>query len=156
MTENQGRELAWDDTIENDGEEFILLPEGEYNFQVTNFERARFPGGKNIGPCNKAIIHMEIDGGEAGKTSVKEDLILHTKLEWKICQFFTSIGQRQKGEKLTMNWNAVPGSKGRCKINIRVYDKKDGTKGQINNVETFLPPNEVTQASGAGYKKGAF
>ena len=31
--------MNWDDTIENDGQEFVVLPEGDYTFTVTNFER---------------------------------------------------------------------------------------------------------------------
>ena len=36
--------MDWNDTIESDGQEFVLLEEGDYNFVVTNFERGRFPG----------------------------------------------------------------------------------------------------------------
>lgn len=31
--------MNWDDVIENDGQEYILLPEGDYTFVVTGFER---------------------------------------------------------------------------------------------------------------------
>ena len=51
---NQNMFLDWDDAIENDGQEFIVLPEGDYNFTVTDFERGRFPGGQKIPVCNKA------------------------------------------------------------------------------------------------------
>ena len=29
--------MDWDDSIETDGQEFVLLPDGEYNYKVTNF-----------------------------------------------------------------------------------------------------------------------
>ena len=48
--------MNWDDTIENDGQEFVVLPEGDYTFTVTNFERGRFPGSTKIPPCNKATL----------------------------------------------------------------------------------------------------
>ena len=35
---NEGYELGWDDEIEQDGGDFILLDEGEYAFTVTKFE----------------------------------------------------------------------------------------------------------------------
>jgi hypothetical protein len=50
--------LDWSDTIENDGQEFVLLPEGDYNFVVTGFERGRFPGGAKVPACNKASISV--------------------------------------------------------------------------------------------------
>ena len=39
-TENTAleHELGWDDTITKDSNEFILLPEGEYNFTVESFD----------------------------------------------------------------------------------------------------------------------
>ena len=41
MSEVIERELGWDDEIEKDGPEFVLLPEGDYSFEVVGFERAR-------------------------------------------------------------------------------------------------------------------
>ena len=53
--------MDWGDTIENDGQEFIILPEGDYTFTVTNFERGRFPGSAKIPACNKATLTIQID-----------------------------------------------------------------------------------------------
>ena len=41
---NQNMCMDWNDEIENDGQEFVLLPEGDYVFKVTGFERGRHPG----------------------------------------------------------------------------------------------------------------
>ena len=38
------REFSWDDAIENDGPEFVTLPEGEYDFQIIGLERKRYQG----------------------------------------------------------------------------------------------------------------
>ena len=38
------RELGWDDEISNDGEEFTVLPAGDYDFEVVAFERGRHDG----------------------------------------------------------------------------------------------------------------
>ena len=46
-TQNTERELNWDDTIEKDNQ-FVLLPEGDYNFTVESFDRARHPGSEKI------------------------------------------------------------------------------------------------------------
>ena len=33
--------MTWDDEIQNDGEGFRVLPEGEYDFVVEEFSRSR-------------------------------------------------------------------------------------------------------------------
>ena len=40
MMNNNNMLMDWDDAIENDGQEFIILPEGDYIFTVVDFERA--------------------------------------------------------------------------------------------------------------------
>ena len=37
--ELKGRELGWDDEIEK-GADYVLLPEGEYDFTIESFERS--------------------------------------------------------------------------------------------------------------------
>ena len=39
---NEGFALGWDDEFTNEQQEFVLLPEGEYPFEVTQMERARY------------------------------------------------------------------------------------------------------------------
>ena len=38
------REFNWDDTIEKDSTDFVLLQEGDYDFEVESYERARHGG----------------------------------------------------------------------------------------------------------------
>lgn len=133
---NTPHELGWDDEISNDGGSFILLEDGDYNFTVTAFERGRFPGSSKIPACNKASLTLAVDTPE-GTASIKYDLILYSTLEWKLCAFFRAIGQKKHGEKVTMNWNAVIGSKGRARFITREYTKKDGSTGKTNDVGDF-------------------
>lgn len=133
--------MNWDDAIETDGQEYILLPEGEYNFKVTNFERGRFVGSARIPQCNKASIVIQIEAKE-GTTSVKFDLILYRTLEWRISAFFRCIGQKKHGEKLTMDWGKVVGSKGRAYIKQRSYTNQNGEEKFINDVDRFIDYNE--------------
>ena len=133
--------MNWDDSIETDGQEYILLPEGEYNFKVTNFERGRFVGSAKIPQCNKATITIQIEAKE-GTTSVKFDLILYRTLEWRISAFFRCIGQKKHGEKLTMDWGKVIGSKGRAYIKQRSYTNLNGEEKFINDVERFIDYSE--------------
>lgn len=135
------RELGWDEEIENEGSDFVLLDEGEYDFVVTKFERGRSKGSDKIPPSNMAILTLRVDD----QTTITERLILHSKTEWKLCQFFTSIGQRKHGEKMRMNWNVVTGARGRCKIIVDDYIGNDGKEHYTNRVDKFLEPAEETQ-----------
>ena len=128
--------MDWGDTIENDGQEFIILPEGDYTFTVTNFERGRFPGSTKIPACNKATLTIQIDN-DKGSATARFDLILYRTLEWKIAAFFRCIGQKKHGEKVAMDWNKVVGARGKAHIKPRSYTK-DGEERQVNDVERFL------------------
>ena len=136
--------MDWGDVIENDGQEFRVLPEGEYDFTVSGFDRGRFPGSAKIPPCNKAVLTLSVDG-----VDVKADLILFKALEWKLAAFFRCIGQKKHGEKLVMNWDKVVGSKGRARIGIRKYEK-NGQTYEINDVTEWLDPLPFTEVSDKG------
>ena len=95
---NDGYELGWDSEIENEGSEFIVAEPGDYDFTVIGFERARFAGSDKMPPCNQAKLSIRIDiPGASGECIIKHNLFLHSKTEWKLCEFFTAIGQRKKG-----------------------------------------------------------
>lgn len=118
-------ELGWDDEISNDSGSFVLLEEGDYEFTVTAFERARFPGSTKIPPCNKAVLTLAVES-EQGTANVKYDLILYSTLEWKLSEFFRAIGQKKHGEPLRPRWNEVVGSRGRAHFRPRTYTRKIG------------------------------
>lgn len=128
-----GRELGWDDSIEKDGSDFILLPEGDYDFEVISFERGRHNGSDKLPPCNKAIVKIKITDPQ-GETVINHQLFLHTITEGMLSAFFTGIGQKKKGEKATMNWSLVPGSTGKAKVGIKKYEGKD-----YNEIKKFYP-----------------
>lgn len=135
------RELGWDDEIEKDNGDFLLLPEGDYDFVVESFERGRHNGSEKLPACNKAMLKLRIDTPD-GTALINHNLFLHTKTEGMISAFFTSIGQKKKGEKIKMNWNVVIGAKGRCKVDIREWTGTDGEKRQSNEIKRFYPFEE--------------
>ena len=151
---NNGYELDWDSAIEKDSPEFILLPEGDYDFTVTKFERGRHNGSEKLPPCNKAIIYLSIETPE-GNAVIQHQLFLHSKTEGMLSAFFTAIGQKKKGEKITMNWNTVVGSKGRCKVYVDTWTGNDGTEKKSNKIRKFYEPEETKPAAG-GYTPGRF
>lgn len=136
---NIPRELGWDDEIQNDGPEFVVLPEGDYDFVVTEFERARHPGSAKLPPCNKAIVHIKIEG-EEGVSIIKHQLFLHTNTEGLLANFFLGIGQRKKDEKISMNWNKVVGSTGRAKVGIKKWEGKE-----YNEIKRFYEPEAAAR-----------
>ena len=142
--DNLEREFGWDDTITKDSE-FILLPEGDYNFVVESFERGRHAGSEKMPACNKAILTLRIEAVE-GTVYITHNLFLHTKTEGLLSAFFSSIGQKKKGEPLRMNWNQVPGSSGKAKIGIRSYNGNN-----YNEIKRFYPRED-----GPAFKAGEF
>lgn len=130
-----GRELDWDDNIEKDSD-YVVLPEGDYEFVVESVERARHPGSDKLPPCNKAIVKLRIDS-QYGTAVIHHNLYLHTNMEGLLSAFFTAIGQKKKGEKLKMNWTSVPGSKGRAHVAPDPYNGNT-----YNKVKKFYPKEE--------------
>lgn len=147
-TENNTGCLDWSDVIENDGKTAITLPEGDYTFTVTAFERGRFPGGAKIPACNKANLVLDV-AAEEGVAHIRTDLLLHRNVEWKLSGFFRSIGQKQKGERLVMDWSKVVGSRGRAHIIVRSYVDRDGNERTVNDVERYLDYDAEKMASSA-------
>ena len=151
MANNVG--MDWNDTIENDGQEFIILPEGDYNFVVSAFERGRFPGSAKMQTCNKASLTLSVET-EEGIASVRTDLILNRLVEWRISAFFRCIGRKKHGERLVMDWNNLIGAKGRAHFKPRKYTDKEGNEKQANDVDRFYDYDEknflATDSTGFG------
>lgn len=150
-------ELDWDSEISHDSE-FTLLPEGEYDFTVKKFERARHNGSPKLPACNKAVLTIEVTDGK-NKAVIEHNLFLHQKTEGMLCEFFTAIGQRKHGETLKMNWPAVMGAKGRCKVYIDKWQGKDGQPKESNKIKKFIAPKaDATPAAPAAktWNSGTF
>ena len=138
---NVDKPMNWDDTIEHDSADFVLLPEGEYNFEVKSFRRETFSGSAKMGACPMAVLDLEVFNADTSRR-MDHNLYLNKKTEGLLCEFFRAIGQRKHGEPLRMNWAKVPGSKGRCKIIQKELEstKKLGEKFLVNNIKKFLDP----------------
>ena len=144
-TSAQGRELGWEDEIQQESS-YILLPEGDYRFTVERFDRARHDGSGKIPPCNKAIVFIRVFGMDGSSVLLQENLFLHTMMEWKLSEFFASIGMKQKGQAARMNWQEVNGKSGICHVIIREYDKRDGSgKGKRNQIDKLYPSYDQPQ-----------
>ena len=134
--ENFDREFDWNDTIEKDSS-FVELPEGDYDFVIDHYERGRSQGSDKIPASNMAIVFFNIRSDDGQEATIRENFILHSKLEWKLSELFCSVGLKKKGEALKMNWNAVPGLSGRAHVTL-VPDKKHSTK-KYNHISKLYP-----------------
>ena len=145
------RELNWDDTIQNDGESVGLIPPGKYQFRVEKIERARYPGGAKIPPCNQANVTVKIFDEMGDIRSVEEKLKLHTSMEWLLCAFFKSIGLRKEGEALQMRWGEVVGKTGWCEISHRSFKGDKGEDVTVTQIKKWLAPDEAPQPATATF-----
>ena len=127
--ELKGRELGWDDEIEK-GADYVLLPEGEYDFTIESLE-----------------LKVKVETSE-GMCMMNESLLLYDRMQWKLAEFFLSIGAEEVNGKVKMNWNIVPRATGRAIIEQRA-DRKDPNK-KYNHVKKFLPKAKKE------YKAGSF
>lgn len=137
-TSNQnpnGYELGWEDSISQQDTEFVLLPDGDYDYEVVNFERGSYNGGDKLPPCKKAIVTLRIKNPAGETVTIKENFFLHSKCMNSLVSFFKSIGQSEDANgQIRMNWNAVVGASGRCTIGTKTYNGK-----KYNEVKKYLP-----------------
>lgn len=143
-TNNFDREFGWEDVIEKDSSGFVQLTPGDYQFTVTNFERARHtPKSQDakLPACNKAIITVEIETTE-GIAILTHNLFLHSSTEGMLSAFFGAIGQKKHGEPLKMNWNTVVGAKGVARINKRKGTGQYADK-EYDNIKSMIYADEV-------------
>ena len=130
-----GYELGWEDSISQQDTEFVLLPDGDYEYEVVNFERGSYNGGDKLPPCKKAIVTFRIKNPVGDPVSIKENFFLHSKCMNSLVSFFKSIGQSEDANgQIRMNWNAVVGASGRCTIGAKTYNGK-----KYNEIKKYLP-----------------
>ena len=140
--------MDWNDTILEDGRQFLILPEGDYEFEVTKFERGRYSGGAKIPACNMAKLTLQVKTDE-GVGNITTNLMLYRSMEWKVSSFFRCIGKKKSGEPLVMNWDQVEGARGRAHIKPGTYTGNDGNVHDKNEVDYFIDydPEKMSQLS---------
>jgi hypothetical protein len=138
------REYGWEDEISDEGSEFVLLPEGDYEFTVSKIERGRHPGSEKLPACNKAIVTLTV-WGQDDCIDITENFMLCNKMEWKLSQFFLSIGMKKHGEPLRMNWTGAVGKRGKCHVYVDNYKNKNGEDRQSNKIKKYYAYDEQVQ-----------
>ena len=147
MNENyKGKELGWDDSVEK-GTDYVLLPDGEYDFTIESFDRGRFEGSEKAPACPRAELKVKVEVPE-GIFIINESLLLYDRMQWKLAEFFLSSGAEEVDGRVKMNWQMVPRATGRAVIEQRP-GSKDPTR-KYNHVKKFLPKIKKE------YKAGSF
>ena len=155
-----GFELDWDGEVTNEGG-FVLLPEGDYPYTITKFERTRYGGSSKVPPCRMAQLTVAIHGGDKGEASVTYKLFLLSRFQWKIYELFVSAGLAEPGaESIRMQWDRIQGATGICHVAQREYTKQSGPHagetGTANEIARFLPPPAPKAAPEPSWVQGAF
>lgn len=146
--------LSWDSEIEQDSQEFVLLPEGDFPFVMQEYEKTVYSGNSDkVGNgCPMAILKIVIYSPK-GNTSVQDRMYLSKDLEWKISSFFRSVGLKKHGEKYKMDWDAAIGKQGLCHIKQEKWIDKDGNEKISNKIDRYLDnmaAQAPTKPDGAG------
>ena len=150
MAEDLGTSLGWEEEIEAPDNEFELIPAGEYNFEVEAVDRQQFNGSAKMSACPMAHVHLRILDVPYENRKLFENLLLNSKVAWKIKQFFVCIGMHPadapKEQKVRMDWSHAIGRRGRIKVTTREYSGKT-----YNDVDEFLKPEVTTAQQPATY-----
>lgn len=136
-------EIGYEGTIEEESGGFTLLPDGDYDFTVSKITRGRYEGSDKMPACNSVTVELTVWGAQ-DKATISERFFLVKKFEWKLSQFFLSIGVKKHGEPLMMRWN-IEGLRGKCKVYIDHYKKNDGSDGHSNKIKKFYAYDEQVQ-----------
>lgn len=140
---NEYEEISYEGTIAEESGGFILLPEGDYDFTVSKITRGRYEGSDKMPACNSVTVELTVWGAQ-DKTTITERFFLVKKFEWKLSQFFLSIGVKKHGEPLMMRWN-IEGQRGKCKVYVDHYKGNDGSDRQSNKIKKFYAYDENVQ-----------
>lgn len=136
------RELGWDEEVTDESPEFVILPEGDYEFTVGKFERSRFEGSPKVQPCNQAIVWIDITTPE-GIASIRHSFFLLQSKASYIGSFFRSLGMKKENEPVKPDWQGAIGKTGKCKVSHRTYNDKT-----YNQVSRFYAPDDASPSQG--------
>ena len=129
--------IDWDGVVENDGESFDLLPDGdEVALVVTEVEK----GHKKDGTTPQVRIRFSAASVNGhGRTCITDYIGMTRKMEWKLAELFRALGLRKHGDKTKLRWD-LEGMTARATVTVDSYTGRDGEKKQVNKIKRYLDP----------------
>lgn len=141
--EDKGTALGWDDEGQVQSNDYEVVPEGEYDYEVVNFKRERFNGSAKMSACPVAALQLKCTNVENGMTVTGFcRLYLNSKVQWRISNFFKSCGlldpNAAEGASMPMSlFGQVIGCTGRVKV--KITKSTNNGKTYENNDFNFVP-----------------
>ena len=148
MTEE--KVFSWDDEFTEVEDSYQVVPAGDYDFTIVDFDRARFEGSDKMPACPQAKITYEVTAPDGTKGRIRQNLFLHSKSQWQLTNFACAIGQMKRGDgHFRIAWNQLIGATGRMQVSIREYNGKN-----YNDVKKFYDKEPAQKEK--TWSKGAF
>lgn len=145
MNPSENERLDWNSATSVDAKEFKVLPANtEVGFTVVEFERATTAKGDNM-----AKLSLLCETSDGLTATIKENLVLIRKCEWRINQLFRSVGLRKHGETSVPKWAELKGSRGRARLGVEQWVGKDGKTYDGNVIKDYLEPDETKSDAAA-------
>ena len=144
MATNEGKTIGWDDEVsdadagENQQNDFVILPDGEYSLTVAKLERGSFKGSPKLPACNQVKLEFIAEGPNGQRAYVYDRFYMHTSCLWRIYSLLEALGIRKKGDNTAaaIPWSKVEkGMTCRATLGSREYNGKT-----YNEVKKYLEP----------------
>ena len=145
MNPSDKERLDWNSQTSQEAKEFAVLPENTVvDFAVVGFERATTAKGDNM-----AKLSLLCETKDGLTSTLRENLVLLRRCEWRINQFFTCVGLRKHGDCSIPKWDMVKGSRGRAKLGVDKWQGRDGNMYDGNVIKEYLEPEEKPSTTSA-------
>ncbi|WP_276813129.1 hypothetical protein [Faecalibaculum rodentium] len=130
-----------DEVVDNS---FQPLPDGIYEFKYLGYTNGNHaPDQYDDHSYPTVICDLEVADGQGGSRKMKETLKLIKKAQYKIAQFFMSLGEKpnEATGKVTPAWNSAIGQTG----TIKLETIKLKSSGNDYQTRTFLSPEAAAE-----------
>lgn len=131
--------FSWDSTIKSDDTQtttFEPLPEGDYEFTIQSVTKKMYNGSAKMPACPQAVVEILVADPKTKKEiPLRANLFLVSTQQWKLVNFFKSIGVMGPYDRdLKMRWD-IEGEIGTCHIAPREYNGK-----VYNDIKQWIVP----------------
>lgn len=149
-----GQALNWDDTAQVTDSQFEILPNGDYDYEVTGFKHERFDGSSKMSACPVAVLQLRCTNVNASGTGFCR-LFLNSKVLWKITAFFKSCGlipaDTAEGTPFPMSlFEQVVGCTGKVKVTV-TKSTSNGREYENNEFQFVVPKATAAPAPAPTY-----